>query len=53
MLEVQITQEYLGFATHLVFLGTLFEEVLAADTYAQGRGSTVRASSTAVSAAIG
>lgn len=41
MLEFQITKEYLGFATHLVFLGTLFEETLAADTYAQGRGSTV------------
>ena len=41
MLELQITQEYLGFATHLVFLGPLFEEVLQADTYAKGQGSTV------------
>jgi alpha-glucuronidase len=41
MLELQITQEYLGFATHLVFLGPLFEEVLRADTYARGQGSTV------------
>ena len=28
MLEVQITKEYLGFATHLVYLGPLFEETL-------------------------
>ncbi|HEU4960976.1 MAG TPA: alpha-glucuronidase family glycosyl hydrolase [Sphingomonas sp.] len=40
-LEVQITKEYLGFATHLVYLGALFEEVLKADTYAHGPGSTV------------
>ena len=32
-LEVQITKEYLGFATHLAYLGTLYEEVLRADTY--------------------
>jgi alpha-glucuronidase len=41
MLELQITQEYLGFATHLVFLGPLFEETLNADTHAKGAGSTV------------
>ncbi len=40
-LELQITQEYLGFATHLAYLGTLYEEVLDADTYANGLGSTV------------
>ncbi|HEX7236944.1 MAG TPA: alpha-glucuronidase family glycosyl hydrolase [Gammaproteobacteria bacterium] len=40
-LELQITQEYLGFATHLAYLGVLFEEVLDADTYAKGAGSTV------------
>jgi alpha-glucuronidase len=40
-MEFQITQEYLGFATHLVFLGPLFEEVLHADTHARGEGSTV------------
>ena len=33
MLELQITKEYLGFATHLVYLAPLFEEVLKADTY--------------------
>ena len=41
MLELQITKEYLGQDTHLVFLGSLFEEVLDADTYARGEGSTV------------
>ena len=42
MLELQITKEYLGFATHLVYLAPLFEEVLRADTYAKGEGSLVR-----------
>jgi alpha-glucuronidase len=41
MMEFQITQEYLGFATHLVYLATLFRECLDADTYAKGTGSTV------------
>ena len=41
VLEFQITQEYLGFSTHLVFLPKLFEEVLDSDTYQQGKGSTV------------
>ena len=41
MLEVQITKEYLGFATHLVYLGPLFEETLRSDTAARGKGSTV------------
>jgi alpha-glucuronidase len=41
MPELQITREYLGFATHLVFLGPLWEEVLDADTHAQDPGSTV------------
>jgi alpha-glucuronidase len=40
-MEFQITKEYLGFATHLVYLGTLFEEALRSDTYARGKGSTV------------
>ena len=31
-MEFQITKEYLGFATHLAYLGPLFEEVLRADT---------------------
>lgn len=41
MLEFQITQEYLGFATHLVYLAPLFKETLDSDTYSQGIGSTV------------
>jgi alpha-glucuronidase len=41
MMEFQITQEYLGLATHLAFLAPLYEEVLRADTYAQGEGSLV------------
>ena len=41
MLEVQITKEYLGFATHLVYLGPLYEETLRSDTLAKGAGSTV------------
>ena len=41
MMEFQITQEYLGFSTHLVFLPKLFQEVLESDTYQKGKGSTV------------
>ena len=41
MMEFQITKEYLGFATHLVYLGPMYEEVLRADTHARGAGSTV------------
>lgn len=41
MMEFQITKEYLGQATHLVYLGSLFEETLKSDTYAHGEGSTV------------
>lgn len=41
MMEFQITKEYLGFATHLVYLGPLFEEVLRADTRARGEHATV------------
>jgi alpha-glucuronidase len=41
MLEVQITQEYLGAASHLVFLAPMWRECLDADSYANGPGSTV------------
>ncbi len=41
MMEFQITKEYLGFATHLVYQGPLWEEVLQADTWRGGKGSTV------------
>ncbi len=33
MLELQITKEYLGFSTHLAYLGTLWEELLQTDTH--------------------
>ncbi|SHH89320.1 alpha-glucuronidase family glycosyl hydrolase [Flavobacterium defluvii] len=41
MMEFQITQEYLGFSTHIVFLPKLFQEVLESDTYQKGKGTTV------------
>ncbi|HEX6623061.1 MAG TPA: alpha-glucuronidase family glycosyl hydrolase [Pyrinomonadaceae bacterium] len=41
MLEAQITQEYLGFSNHLVFLAPMWREVLDSDTHARGPGSTV------------
>lgn len=40
-MEFQITQEYLGQATQLVYLGPLFQECLDADTYRPEKGSTV------------
>ncbi len=39
--EFQITQEYLGGSQHLAFLAPMWKEVLDADTYADGPGSTV------------
>jgi len=41
MMEFQLTQEYLGQATHLVYEAPMFKEVLDADTYSNGKGSTV------------
>lgn len=41
MMEFQITKEYLGFATHLAWLGTMWEEALEADTFRPKRGTTV------------
>ncbi len=41
MMEFQITQEYLGFSTHLVYLPQLYQEVLQADTHQNGKNSTV------------
>ncbi len=40
-MEFQITQEYLGFATHLVYEAPIFKECLESDTYVKGKGSTV------------
>lgn len=41
MPEFQITQEYLGFSTYLVYLAPLFTECLQADTYTNGKGTTI------------
>jgi alpha-glucuronidase len=41
MLELEVTKEYLGQQTSIVYLGPLFQEALRADTWIRGRGSTV------------
>jgi alpha-glucuronidase len=41
MVEVQLTKEYLGQATHLVYSTALYEEVLDTDTH-QGKGKNQR-----------
>jgi alpha-glucuronidase len=41
MVELQITQEYLGHATHLVYLGLEWQRVLQSDTHVSGPGSMV------------
>jgi alpha-glucuronidase len=41
MLELQVTQEYLGQSVYLVFLAPMWKEILESDTYAKGPGSTV------------
>ena len=41
MLELQLTQEYLGHSTHLVYLAPMWKEYLRFDTYAKGPGSTL------------
>ena len=40
-MEFQITMEYLGQGTHLVYQAPLFKEILDAETYANGKGSPV------------
>jgi alpha-glucuronidase len=40
-MEFQLTQEYLGFATHAVYETPIFKECLDSDTYVNGPGSTV------------
>jgi alpha-glucuronidase len=40
-LEVQISKEYLGEDTHLVYLAPMWQEVLQSDTAAKGPGSLV------------
>ena len=39
--ELQITQEYLGQSTHLVYLAPMWTEFFGADTFAKGPGSLV------------
>lgn len=41
MAELQITQEYLGQSTHLVYLAPMWKEFLDADTHAGGAGAIV------------
>jgi alpha-glucuronidase len=41
VLEFQLTKEYLGFATHLAYLGEMYEEALATDMHSEGEGSTL------------
>lgn len=41
MPELQITQEYLGFSNHLVFLAPQWKEFLESDTHCTGENSTV------------
>jgi alpha-glucuronidase len=41
MAELQITQEYLGQSTHLVYLAPMWKEFLDAETYTSGPGSSV------------
>jgi len=41
MAELQVTQEYLGFSNHLVYLATMWKEFLDSDTFARGQDSTV------------
>jgi len=41
MMEFQVTKEYLGQDTHLVYMGQYWQEVLESDTWVKGKGSTV------------
>jgi alpha-glucuronidase len=41
MPELQITQEYLGQGTHLVFLAPMWQEFFEDDTFARGKGSFI------------
>ncbi len=41
MMEVQLTQEYLGQATHLVYEAPMFKEILQTDSYVKGTNSSI------------
>ena len=43
MLELQITQEYLGHSTHLVYLAPMWKEYFQFDLFSKGPGSTLAA----------
>jgi len=47
-MEAQITKEYLGFNTHLAYLGTMWEEVLSARTFRPQEDSRVADTLTAM-----
>ena len=47
-MEVQITKEYLGFATHVAYLGTMWEEALKSDTFRPHAGTPVAATISAM-----
>lgn len=55
-MEFQITKAYLGFATHLAYLGPLFEETLRSDTRTDTSGrpeaATVSAGLSAIAGAV-
>ncbi len=41
MAELQVTQEYLGHSTHLVYLAPMWNEFFQSDTFSKGPGSPV------------
>ena len=41
MMEVQLTHEYLGQATHLVYEAPMFKEILQTDSYVKGTNSSI------------
>jgi alpha-glucuronidase len=41
MLELQVTQEYLGHSTHLVYLAPMWKEAFSFDLYSDGPGTTL------------
>ena len=47
MAELQITQEYLGWSNHLVYLAPMWKEFLDADTFVKGRARRSPGSPTA------
>jgi alpha-glucuronidase len=52
MMEFQLTQEYLGQATHLVYQAPLYKECLDAETYAKKQGNSSTQSGSTVADVI-